>query len=142
MTPDLKIMLDRVVAEVFNEDFVVVNRSSDDPAFSTSVQVSSRSHEERSAVIRVDPVWVEVFIPELKVHTGLVVDDYGEEGDEELEAYREAELRKLCRVMRSYLLGGGRVTTRRRLFGRGRSSRHCFQVGNSGATVSSSTSAH
>lgn len=119
MTRDIKTMFDRVVDEVFDEDFVVVNRSSDDPASSTSVQVNRRSHEERSAVIRVDPVWVEGFIPELNVQTALLVDDYGEEDDDELEAYREAELTKLCRVMRAYLLGGGQVTTRRRLFGRG-----------------------
>lgn len=121
MTHHLKTMLDRVVAEVFNEDFVVVNQSSDDPACSTSVKVRSRDREKRSAVIRVDPVWVEGFIPELRVQAALLVDDYGEEGDEELEAYREAELTKLCRVMRAYLLGGGRITTRRRLFRRGRS---------------------
>ena len=121
MTHHIKTMLDRVVAEVFNEDFVVVNRSSDDPACCASVQVGSRFHEERSAVIRADPVWVEGFIPELNVQTALLVDDYGEEGDEELEDYREAELTKLCRLMRAYLLGGGRITTRRRLFRRGRS---------------------
>lgn len=120
MTHHLKIMLDRVVAEVFDEDFVVVKRSSDDPARSASVQLGSR-FQERSAVIRVDPVWVEGFIPELSVQTALLVDDYGEEGDEELEAYREAELMKLCRLMRAYLSGGGRITTRRRLFRRGRS---------------------
>lgn len=40
MTHHIKIMLDRVVAEVFNEDFVVANRGSDDAACSTSVQVS------------------------------------------------------------------------------------------------------
>lgn len=120
MAHHLKTMLDRVVAEVFDEDFVVVKRSSDDPARSASVQLGSR-FQERSAVIRVDPVWVEGFIPELKVQTALLVDDYGEEGDEELEAYREAELTKLCRLMRAYLSGGGRITTRRRLFRRGRS---------------------
>lgn len=118
MTHHLMIMLDRVVAEVFDEDFVVVKRSSDDPACSASVQFGSR-FQGRSAVIRVDPVWVEGFIPELNVQTALLVDDYGEEGDEELEAYREAELTKLCRLMRAYLSGGGRITTRRRLFGRG-----------------------
>lgn len=75
MTRDIKAMLDRVVAEVFNEDFVIVNLSSDDPACSPSVQVSSRSHEDRQAVIRADPVWVEGFIPELNVQTALLVDD-------------------------------------------------------------------
>jgi hypothetical protein len=119
MTRDIKAMLDRVVAKVFIEDFVIVNLSSDDPASSSSVQVSGRSHEDRQAVIRVDPVWVEGFIPELNVQTALLVDDYGEEDDDELEAYREAELMKLCRVMRAYLQGDGQVTMRRRMFGRG-----------------------
>ncbi|APX03962.1 hypothetical protein [Arthrobacter sp. QXT-31] len=119
MTRDIKAMLDRVVHEVFKEDFAIVNQSSDEPARSPSVQVSSRSHEDRQAVIRVDPVWVEGFIPELNVQTALLIDDGEEEDDDELEAYREAELMKLCRVMRAYLQGGGHVTTRRRLFGRG-----------------------
>ncbi|MFC9419857.1 hypothetical protein, partial [Bacillus mobilis] len=65
MTRDIKAMLDRVVDEVFDDDFVIVNLSSDDPARSSSVQVSSPSYESRQAVIRVDPVWVEGFIPEL-----------------------------------------------------------------------------
>lgn len=112
-------MLDRVVAEVFNEDFVIEYLGSDDHACSPGVQVSSRFHKDREAVIRADPVWVEGFIPELNVQTALLVDDGEEEDDDELEADREAELMKLCCVMRAYLQGGGQVTTRRRLFGRG-----------------------
>lgn len=119
MTRDIKAMLDRVVDEVFDDDFVIVNLSSDDPARSSSVQVSGPSSESRQAVIRVDPVWVEGFIPELNVQTALLVDDYGVEDDDEVEADRDAELMKLCRVMRAYLQGGGQVTMRRRMFGRG-----------------------
>lgn len=52
---------------------------------------------------------MDVFIPELNVQTGVLVDDGEEDDDAEdvIEAYREGELRSICRVMHAYLEGGG-----------------------------------
>jgi hypothetical protein len=123
MTTDNKAMLDRVIAEVFNEDFVTMRVSSDEAHGSHSVQVSRRDHEDRTAIIRAGYVWMEAFIPELNVQTSILVDD-GEEDDDDddedtIEAYKKGELKKICRVMHSYLEGGGRISERRSLLGRG-----------------------
>lgn len=110
MTTDNKAMLDRVIAEVFNEDFVTVRVSSDEARGSHSVQVSRRDHEDRTAIIRAGYVWMEAFIPELNVQTSILMDDGEEDDDDEdtIEAYKEGELKKICRVMHAYLEGGGR----------------------------------
>lgn len=120
MTTDNKAMLDRVITEVFNEDFVSMRVSSDEAHGTYSVQVSSRFREDRTAIIRAGHVWMEAFIPELNVQTGILVDDGEEDDDPEdvIEAYKEGELRKICRVMHAYLEGGGRVSERRSLLGR------------------------
>jgi hypothetical protein len=116
-----KAMLDRVIAEVFAEDFGITRLRSDEAHGTHGVQVSSRSHEDRAAIIRAGHVWVEAFIPELKVQTSILVDDGEKDDDPEdvIEAYKEGELRKICRVMRAYLEGGGRISERRSLLGRG-----------------------
>jgi hypothetical protein len=112
MTIDIKAMLHRVVAEVFDENFAVANVSSSDDARLHGVHVSNRSDNERTAVIRASYTWMDALVPELNVQTILFDED-----DEEAE--KEAELRRLCLVMRAYLQGEGRVEQRRRLFRRG-----------------------
>ncbi|MHA7284214.1 hypothetical protein [Arthrobacter sp. TMS2-4] len=121
MTTDNKAMLDRVITEVFNEDFVSMRVSSDEAHGTHSVQVNSRFRQDRTAIIRAGHVWMEVFIPELNVQTGILVDDGEKDDDPEdvIEAYKEGELRKICRLMHAYLEGEGRVSERRSLFGRG-----------------------
>ena len=52
---------------------------------------------------------MDAFIPELNVQTTLF--DY-----DDVEPEKEAELRRLCLVMRAYLQGEGHVEKRRRLF--------------------------
>ena len=50
-------------------------------------------------------------------------------GDEDDDmAYKEEELRKLCRALHLYLGGGGHVIERRRLFGRGRNTELAIEV--------------
>ena len=121
MTTDNKAMLDRVITEVFNEDFVTMRVSSDEAHGSHSVQVSSRDHEDRTVIIRAGYVWMDAFIPELNVQTSILVDDGEEDDDDEdaIEAYKEGELKRICRVMRAYLEGAGRISERRSLVGRG-----------------------
>jgi hypothetical protein len=55
---------------------------------------------------------MDALVPALNVQTILFDED-----DEEAE--KEAELRRLCLVMRAYLQGEGHVEQRRRLFRRG-----------------------
>jgi hypothetical protein len=64
---------------------------------------------------------MEAFIPELNVQTSILVDDgeKDDDDDETIEAYKAGELRKTCRVMHAYLEGGGRISERRSLLGRG-----------------------
>ncbi|MBG6185543.1 hypothetical protein IWX65_003524 [Arthrobacter sp. CAN_A214] len=121
MTTDNKAMLDRVITEVFNEDFVITRVSSDEAHGTHSVQVNNRFREDRTAIIRAGHVWMEAFIPELEVQTSILVDDGEEDDDPEdvIEACKEGELRKIGRVMHAYLEGGGRVSERRSLLGRG-----------------------
>lgn len=121
MTTDNKVMLDRVIAEVFNVDFVTMRVHSDEAHGSHSVQVSSRYHEDRTVIIRAGHVWMDAFIPELNVQTSILVDDGEEDDDDEdaIEAYKEGELKRICRVMHAYLEGGGRISERRSLLGRG-----------------------
>ena len=55
---------------------------------------------------------MDALVPELNVQT--ILFDY-----DDVEPEKEAELRRLCLVMRSYLQGEGHVEQRRRLFPRG-----------------------
>ncbi|MHA7274600.1 hypothetical protein ACX80Z_14350 [Arthrobacter sp. TMT4-20] len=121
MTIENKAMLDRVIAEVFNGDFTATRVSSDEAHGTHGVRVSNRYREDRTATIRAGHVWIDVFIPELNVQTSVLLDDGEEDDDAEnvIEAYREAELRSVCRVMHAYLEGGGRISERRSLLGRG-----------------------
>jgi hypothetical protein len=112
MTIDIEAMLHRVVAEVFDENFAVAKVSSSDNSWLHGVHVSNRSNKDRTAVIRASYGWMDALVPELNVQTILFDED-----DEEAE--KEAELRRLCLVMRAYLQGEGRVEQRRRLFRRG-----------------------
>lgn len=120
MTIDNKAMLDRVVTEVFNEDFVTTRVSPDKVPGTHAVEVSKRYHKERTAIIRADHVSMYVFIPELNVSTGVFLGDPEEDDpDDVIQAEWEGELRRLCRLMRVYLEGGGLVRERRSLLGRG-----------------------
>lgn len=112
MTIDIKAMLDRVIVDVFEEDFVTQHITSTDPTWLHGVQVSSRIHKDRAAIIRAGLVWMDAFIPELNVQAAILDEDND-------VAYKEEELKKLCRALRAYLQGGGHVRQRRRLFGRG-----------------------
>jgi hypothetical protein len=112
MTIDIKAMLHRVVAEVFDENFAVTNASSSDDSWLHGVHVSNGSDQDRTAIIRASYGWMDAIVPELNVQTILFDED-------DVEAEKEAELRRLCFVMRAYLQGEGRVEQRRRLFRRG-----------------------
>ncbi|WP_104169016.1 hypothetical protein [Arthrobacter sp. SX1312] len=121
MATDNKAMLNRVIAEVFNEEFVSMRVSSDEAHGTHSVQVNSRFSDDRTAIIRAGHVWMEAFIPELNVQTSILVDDGEVDDDPEdvIEAEKEARLRKICRVMHAYLEGGGHISERRSLLSRG-----------------------
>jgi hypothetical protein len=112
VTIDIETMLHRVVAEVFDETFAVEDVRSSDASWLHGVHVSSRLHKDRTAIIRASYEWVDAFIPELNVQTTLF--DY-----DAVEEEKETDLRRLCLVMRAYLLGEGRVEHRRRLLRRG-----------------------
>ncbi|WP_461186782.1 hypothetical protein [Arthrobacter sp. Z4-13] len=112
MTIDIKAMLHRVVDEVFNETFAVVDVIPEADPWLHSVRVSGRFGNDRTARIRASYEWANVFIPELDV--GAILFEYDDVEDE-----KEAELRKLCLVMRAYLQGQGHIEKRRRLFRRG-----------------------
>jgi hypothetical protein len=112
VTIDIKTMLHRVVAEVFDETFAVADAKSSDASWLHGVHVSSRLHKDRTAIIRASYEWVDAFIPELNVQTTLF--DY-----DDVEEEKETDLRRLCLVLRAYLQGEGRVEQRRRLFRRG-----------------------
>jgi len=109
---DIKAMLHRVIAEVFDENFVITDVRSKEEAWLHGVRVSSRFDKDRTAIIRASYEWMDAFIPELTVQTTLF--DY-----DDVESEKEAELQRLCLVMRAYLLGEGRIEERRRLFRRG-----------------------
>ena len=114
MTIDIKAVLNRVITDVFDGAFVTKDASSADP-WLHSVEVTSRTGEDRAVIIRAGRVWMAAFIPELDVGADMVDED-------DDVAYKEEELRKLCRALRAYLEGGGHVRQRRRLFGRGTTS--------------------
>jgi hypothetical protein len=115
VTIDIKAMLQRVVGEVFDENFDVAEVSSGEDSWLHGVHVSSRFDKGRTAIIRASYEWMDAFIPELNVQTTLF--DY-----DDVEPEKEAELRRLCLVMRAYLQGEGRIEQRWRLFRRGTSS--------------------
>ncbi|MBP2385848.1 hypothetical protein [Paeniglutamicibacter kerguelensis] len=112
MTIDINAMLQRVVAEVFDQNFTVEDVTSGDDPFRYSVRVISEPEQDRTAIIRASYTWMDGFIPELNVQTGVLDDD-------DVEQEKEDELRRLCLVMRAYLRGEARIDQRRRLFRRG-----------------------
>lgn len=112
MTIDIEAMLHRVVNEIFDETFVVVDVTPEADPRLHSVRVSGRLGNNRSARIRANYEWATVFIPELNV--GAILFEYDDVEDE-----KEAELRKLCLVTRAYLQGQGHIEKRWRLFRRG-----------------------
>lgn len=115
MTIDLKAMLDRVVAEVFDDNFTVEDATAPGDALRPAVLVSSRLVQGRTAIIRASHTWLDGFIPELNVQTGILDDD----DDDDVEPEKEDELRRICAVMRAYLRGKGRIEHRQRWFRRG-----------------------
>ncbi|MEN8582452.1 hypothetical protein B1A87_006690 [Arthrobacter sp. KBS0703] len=100
MTIDIKAMLHRVVAEVFDENFALANVSSSDDSWLHGVHVSNCSDKDRTAIIRASCGWMDAHVPELNVQTILFDED-------DVEAEKEAEFRRLCFVMRAYLQGEG-----------------------------------
>lgn len=121
MTADVKAMLDRVIADVFDGEFVTKDVASDDPTWIHGVEVVSRTRSDRAVRIRAGRVWMDAFLPELGVGAAHVDED----GD---VVYQEEELTKLCRALRAYLEGGGHMRRRRRLFGRGSTSELAIEV--------------
>ncbi|GER23985.1 hypothetical protein NCCP1664_24800 [Zafaria cholistanensis] len=113
MTIDIKAMLHRVVAEVFDGNFIVEDAPSSEGPQLPRVRVSARLDPGRTALIRASYEWVDAFIPELDVQTTTVF-DY-----DDVEQEKAEELRRLCLVMRAYLQGEGRIEQKRRLFRRG-----------------------
>ncbi|AUI52651.1 hypothetical protein [Arthrobacter crystallopoietes] len=109
MTIDIKAMLHRVVAEVYDENFTVTDAGSSDDSWLHGVHVSSQLNPDHTAIIRASYEWMDAFIPELNVQA--TVFDY-----DDVEQEKESELRRLCLVMRAYLQGKARVERRRRLF--------------------------
>lgn len=105
-------MLHRVVAEVFDENFAVTDVNSSNASWLHGVHVSTRFGKDRTAIIRASYEWMDALVPELNVQT--ILFDY-----DDVEPEKEAELRRLCLVMRAYLQGEGHVEQRRRQFRRG-----------------------
>lgn len=105
VTIDIGIMLDRVVAEVFGQAFIVKDANSSEDPWIHAVRVKSRVEQGRSAIIRATYEWMDVFIPELNVQT--IVFDY-----DDVEQEKTDELIRLCLVMRAYLRGEGRIEQR------------------------------
>lgn len=112
VTIDIGIMLDRVVAEVFGQAFIVEDANSSEDPWIHAVRVKSRVEQGRSAIIRATYEWMDVFIPELNVQT--TVFDY-----DDVEQEKTDELIRLCLVMRAYLRGEGRIEQKKRFFRRG-----------------------
>ncbi|GAA3666319.1 hypothetical protein GCM10023081_01440 [Arthrobacter ginkgonis] len=112
MTIDIKAMLHRVIAEVFDGNFTVEDATSREDPQLHRVRVACRFDEGRTAIIRASYEWVDAFVPELEVQT--VLFDY-----DDAEQEKADELRRLCLVVRAYLQGEGRIERRRRLFRRG-----------------------
>lgn len=108
MTIDFSAMLQRIVAVVFEKDFIVEDATSSDEPGRHRVRVSIRATPQRTVVISAGAELFEGSIPEHQVATAIFNDD--------VEQEKESELRQICLVMRAYLLGDARVEQRRRLF--------------------------
>jgi hypothetical protein len=107
VTIDIKAMLHRVIAEVFDQNFTVEDFTSSEESLRPAIRVISRHEQGRTAIIRATYEWIDAFIPELNVQT--IVFDY-----DDVEQEKADLLRKLCRVMRAYLQGEARIEHRRR----------------------------
>jgi hypothetical protein len=117
MTIDMRAMLGRIVPEVFKEHLVTVDVNSDHKDWPLGSLVNSYTGTGRSVIIGADGGSFMIgYVPELNVQM-MVFDEEGDEDD--AEEYREEALRELCRAMLVYLEGGGRVSERRSLLGRG-----------------------
>ncbi|WP_445154337.1 hypothetical protein ACTWLI_13695 [Arthrobacter sp. Hor0625] len=113
MPIDIKAMLDRVVTEVFDQNFTVEDATSNDDPLRPAVRVISRRERGRTAIVRASYVWMDAFIPELNVQAA------GGPDEDDVEQDKEDELRRICLVMRAYLQGEARIEQRRRLLRRG-----------------------
>ncbi|MFJ5862463.1 hypothetical protein ACIQCM_13670 [Pseudarthrobacter sp. NPDC092439] len=117
MTIDMRAMLRRVVPEVFDEHLVTADVNADHKDWPYGSLVISRTSEGRSVIIGADGgSFMIAHVPELNVQA-MVFDE--EDNEEDAEEYREEALRKLCLAMLVYLEGGGRISERRSLLGRG-----------------------
>jgi hypothetical protein len=109
---DLEAMLNRVIADEFDGEFIIRDVASARPTWIRSLEVVSRTRENRTVIIRVGRAWIGGVIPHLGIGAEMI-----DESDD--IPYKEDELRKLCRALRLYLEGEGDVVQRNRLFGRG-----------------------
>ncbi len=112
VTIDIGIMLNRIVAEVFGQEFMVEDANSSEDPWIHTVRVKSRVEQGRSAIIRATYEWMDIYIPELNVQA--TVFDY-----DDVEQEKADELTRLCLVMRAYLQGEGRIEQKKRFFRRG-----------------------
>lgn len=107
MAIDIEELLRRVVAEVFDADVAVVYSSSPKDAHTHRVEFTS-ADGRRHAGMTASYEWFDAYVLDIGVSTFLT--DYDDD-----EADKEAALRELALVVRAYLLGAGRVESRRGL---------------------------
>lgn len=111
VTIDIGKMHDRVVAEVFGEEFIVEEANSSKDPWIYAARVKSRNELGRSAIIRATYEWMDIHIPELDV--GAITF-----ACEDVEQEKVDELTRLCLVARAYLRGEGRIGQQKRFFRR------------------------
>lgn len=118
---DIEAMVDRVVADAFRGEFVARAVASVNSPWLRSVEVISRTRGDRTVIVGAGRGWLGAFVPQLGVGAEMV------DNDDDI-AYKEEELRKLCRALHVYLGGGGHVVERHRLFGRAPTSELAIEV--------------
>lgn len=104
----MEALLRRVVDDVFGAD-APATYSFDAKSQLHRAELTDHAGERRVG-LRVAYEWFDLFILDLGVSTGLFEYD-------DVEAEKEAVLRKLVLVAHAYLSGGGSVVQRRWLFG-------------------------
>lgn len=108
MSIDIGVLLDRVVADVFGDEYTIESVSRDEYPWNHAYLIVAQGKPQRSVQVRATYEWFDVWIPELDV--GTIMFDYDDE-----ESEKELALRWLCEAMDHYLSGGGIVTQRKTL---------------------------
>lgn len=111
MSIDMGALLDRVVADVFEDQYLVESQARDEYPWRHAYLVSKTDGQTRSFRVRATYEWCDVWIPELDV--GTIMFDYDDD-----ESEKERMLRWLCAGLRHYLDGEGKVTHRKTLIRR------------------------